>query len=402
MFSKVSSKCVPQVGKRFFGESSEKLVRTSFYDLHLSLGGKMVPFAGYELPVQYEGLGVLKEHVHTRAENCSSLFDVSHMGQIKWHGKDAVKFIEKMVVGDIASLKEGEAKLSLIMNEKGTIVDDTVITNAGDHIYMVVNGACKYKDMAHFENYMKGSGLDVRMEYLGEQQLLALQGKGAKNVLAKLAPSLNLSKMNFMTGTVATVAGIPNCRVTRCGYTGEDGFEISVVPAQAVNLANALLADPSVKPSGLGARDSLRLEAGLCLYGNDLDETINPVEASLVWTIGGPKSRRRLQQGFLGAEHFLEKDGKLKPVSKKRVGLSGMKAPARGHTEVFSADGSKKIGEITSGGFGPTFQKPLAMGYVSVDHSAEGADVQLSVRGKLLPAKVAKTPFVPTDYFKSS
>lgn len=204
-----------------------------------------------------------------------------------------------------------------------------------------------------------------------------------------------------MTGTVATVAGIPNCRVTRCGYTGEDGFEISVTPDQAVNLAKSLLAFPEVKPAGLGARDSLRLEAGLCLYGNDLDETINPVEASLVWTIGGPKSRRRLEQGFLGAEHFLEKSGKLKAVTKKRVGIAGMKAPARGHTEIFAADGTTKIGEITSGGFGPSFQKPLAMGYVQVDHAAENTDVQLSVRGKLLPAKITKMPFVPTDYFKA-
>lgn len=200
--------------------------------------------------------------------------------------------------------------------------------------------------------------------------------------------------MNFMTGTVATVAGIPNCRVTRCGYTGEDGFEISVTPDQAVNLAKSMLAHPEVKPAGLGARDSLRLEAGLCLYGNDLDESINPVEASLTWTIGGPKSRRRLEQGFLGAEHFLEKSGKLKPVQKKRVGIAGMKAPARGHTEVFSADGKDKIGEITSGGFGPTYQKPLAMGYLHVDHTAEGTDVQLSVRGKLLPAKVGSSPLL--------
>lgn len=183
------------------------LVKTSFYDLHMSLGGKMVPFAGYSLPVQYDGLGVLKEHLHTRAENSASLFDVSHMGQIKWYGKDAVKFIEKMVVGDIASLKEGEAKLSLIMNEHGGIVDDTVIANAGDHIYMVVNGACKYKDMDHFNKYLQGSGLDVQMEYQGEQQLLALQGKGAHQVLAKLAPSLNLAKMDFMSGVYTTVAG---------------------------------------------------------------------------------------------------------------------------------------------------------------------------------------------------
>ncbi len=196
----------------------------------------MVPFADYHLPVQYEGLGVLQEHNHTRAANCSSVFDVSHMGQIIWTGKDAVKFIEKMVVGDIGALKAGESKLSLIMNDKGNIVDDTVITNAGDHIYMVVNGACKWKDMEHFKKYM--SGFDVQMNYMETQQLLAVQGKGARNAVAALAPSLDLSRMNFMTSANAvTVAGIPNCRVTRCGYTGEDGFEISVPEKDTERLA---------------------------------------------------------------------------------------------------------------------------------------------------------------------
>lgn len=375
------------------------LVKTALYDLHLELGGKMVPFAGYELPVQYDGLGVLKEHLHTRAEKSASLFDVSHMGQIHWHGKGAVKFIEKMVVGDIAGLKNGEAKLSLIMNEKGGIVDDTVITNAGDHIYMVVNGACKYKDMDHFKAYMQDHN-DVCMDYQETQQLLALQGKGAKDVVQRLAPSIAISKMNFMTSLVATVAGIPNCRVTRCGYTGEDGFEISVTAAEAARLAKALLSEPEVKPAGLGARDSLRLEAGLCLYGNDLDETVTPVEGSLVWTIGGPKSRRRTEQGFLGAEHVLEKDGKLKPITRKRVGLTGMKAPARAHTEIYTADGSKKIGEVTSGTIGPTFQQPMAMGYVSTEFSADGTEVSVLVRGKVTTAQISKMPFVPTDYYK--
>jgi len=380
--------------------TEEKLVKTSFYDLHKSLGGKMVPFAGYELPVQYDGLGVLKEHLHTRAPNSASLFDVSHMGQIKWHGKDAVKFIEKMVVGDIASLKPGEGRLSLIMNEQGGIVDDTVITNAGDHIYMVVNGACKFKDMDHFNKYLSASGLDVQLEYLADQQLVALQGKGAAAALSRLAPAVDFVKLNFMTGLVATVAGIPNCRITRCGYTGEDGFEISVTPEHAVTLATRLLEQPEVKPAGLGARDSLRLEAGLCLYGNDLDESVNPVEANLVWTIGGPKTRRRKEQGFLGASTFLEADGKLKPVQRKRVGIAGMRAPARGHTEVLSKDGAK-IGEITSGGFSPNANKPIAMGFVATEHSAEGTEVQLNIRGKLTPAQVVKMPHFPTDYYRA-
>ena len=268
------------------------------------------------------------------------------------------------------------------------------------HISLAPPTHAQYKDMEHFKKYL-APGLDVRMEYLGEQQLVALQGKGAAIVLARLAPSLKLSSMSFMTGTTATVSGIEGCRVTRCGYTGEDGFEISVDPKNAVALAEALLKQPEVKPSGLGARDSLRLEAGLCLYGNDLDESINPVQGALTWTIGGPKSRRRIEQGFLGASTFLEKDGKLKPQDKKRVGLSGMKAPARGHTPIFTADGKKKIGEITSGGFGPSYGKALAMGYVESASAADGTEVAVEVRGKMMPCQVTKTPFVPTSYFKA-
>jgi len=233
----------------------------------------MVPFAGYELPVQYagEGGGVMKEHLHVRADNSAGIFDVGHMGQIKWHGKDAAKFLEMVVCGDIASLKPSEGKLSLIMNESGGIMDDCVISHTTeDYIYMVVNGACKHKDMAHFEQYLSadgfGRGLDVGMEYMHEQQLLAVQGKGAARALQDLAPELKVSAMNFMTSTLATVAGIRGCRVTRCGYTGEDGFEVSVEPTQALGLLDALLQQESVKVAGLGARDSLRLEAGLCLY----------------------------------------------------------------------------------------------------------------------------------------
>lgn len=216
---------------------STELCKTAFFDVHHNLKGKMVEFAGYNLPVQYEGMGVLKEHNHTRAAGCAGLFDVSHMGQIHWYGKDAVKFIEQMVVGDIASLKAGESKLSLIMNDQGGIVDDTVITNAGDYVYMVVNGGCKWKDMKHFNKYLSESKLDVKMEYQEDMQLLALQGKGAHQVVSRLAPSLDLSKMNFMTSTITNFGGIENTRITRCGYTGEDGFEISCKSKDAVQLA---------------------------------------------------------------------------------------------------------------------------------------------------------------------
>jgi aminomethyltransferase len=380
------------------GLADGPLLPTALKEWHINAGGKMVPFAGYELPVQYAGAGVLKEHNHTRAAGCASVFDVSHMGQIKWTGPDAVKFLEKVLCGDIAMLKPGYGKLSMIMNENGGIVDDSVLTNAGDHIYMVVNGACKHKDMAHFQQYM--SGFNVGMEYMETQQLLAIQGPGAAATVKKLAPSIDIVGMDFMTGVDCQVAGL-DCRVTRCGYTGEDGFEISVAEKDCVALMEALCAEEGVNPCGLGARDSLRLEAGLCLYGNDIDDSTSPVEGGLTWCIGGPKSRRRTEQGFLGADKILEADGKLKKVARKRVGFSGMKAPARGHTEIFAEDGTTKIGEITSGGFGPTYGKPLAMGYVETASSKEGTPVMLSVRGKMQPAVVTKMPFVGVSYYKA-
>jgi aminomethyltransferase len=285
--------------------STESLKRTALYDLHLEMGGKMVPFAGYALPVQYEGLGVLKEHVHTRSKGCASLFDVSHMGQITWKGAEANQFVEKMVCGDIASLKAGESKLSLIMNESGGIMDDTVITQEGNNsIYMVVNGACKEKDIDHFNKYI--TGFDVTMDYNETGHLLALQGDGAKDVLTRLQTSIDISRMGFMTSVNnVTLGDVAGCRVTRCGYTGEDGFEISVPQESADKLARLLLGESSVQVAGLGARDSLRLEAGLCLYGNDLNENINPIEAGLVWTIGGPKTRRRIEQVDTWRRHML-------------------------------------------------------------------------------------------------
>lgn len=269
--------------------------------------------------------------------------------------------------------------------------------------YMVVNGGCKEKDMQYFQYTLEkyGRGLDVRLNYQANSSLLALQGDGAKLVMSRLAPDLDLKKMNFMTGRDCTVAGIPDCKVTRCGYTGEDGFEISVNDVDALELADALLKCPEVKPAGLGARDSLRLEAGLCLYGNDIDENTTPIEAGLTWTIGGPTSRRRLEQGFLGAEHILESNGKLKEVTRKRVGITGMKAPARAHTKVYCSKGEKLIGEITSGGFGPSCNKAIAMGYVASEFALDGKDIQVSIRDKMYPAKVTKMPFHPTNYFRA-
>ena len=322
--------------------------------------------------------------------------------QIRWHGKDRAAFLEKIVVGDIAGLAPGSGCLSLITNEKGGIIDDTVITNAGDYIYMVVNGACKFGDMEHFEEQMKAFDGEVCMEYLeDDMQLLALQGTGAAEVVKKLLPSdFDLTKMAFMTGVDIAVDGIQGCRLTRCGYTGEDGFEIAMPAEHAVSIASKLLEDPAVNPTGLGARDSLRLEAGLCLYGNDLDQETTPTMGTLGWTMGGPGSRRRVEGGFLGAEHILTPEGKFKKVPKKRVGIKGMKAPARDHTEIFDATGETKIGEVTSGTYSPCLKVPIAMGYVETKNAKVGTEVMLKIRNKMQAAEVVKMPFVESRYYR--
>mmetsp|Transcript_18593 Transcript_18593/g.46059 ORF Transcript_18593/g.46059 Transcript_18593/m.46059 type:complete len:413 (+) Transcript_18593:69-1307(+) len=390
-------------GRRSFA-TSENLVKTSLNELHKELGGDMVPFAGYELPVLYKGEngGVMKEHLWCRDDGKAALFDVSHMGQIRWHGKDRADFLEKIVVGDIKGLTTGSGCLSLVTNENGGIIDDTVITNAGDYIYMVVNGATKFGDMKHFEEQMAAFDGDVTMEYLEDSmQLLAIQGPGAAEALKKIIPGdLDLSKMAFMTGTGTTLDGIEDCRVTRCGYTGEDGFEIAMPAEHAVSIASKLLEDPSVNPTGLGARDSLRLEAGLCLYGNDLNENINPVQGALAWTLGGPGSRRRTEQGFLGAEHFLTPEGKLRKQETKRVGIKGMKAPAREHAEIYDATGETKIGEVSSGTYSPCLKAPIAMGYVSAPNAKVGTEVQLKIRNKMQKATITKMPFVEARYYR--
>jgi len=384
--------------------SDEALVKTALFDLHKELGGDLVPFAGYELPVLYKGEngGVMKEHLWCRGDGKAALFDVSHMGQIRWHGKDRVAFLEKVVVGDIAGLAPGSGCLSLVTNEQGGIIDDTVITNAGDHVYMVVNGATKFGDMAHFKKQMESFDGDVTMEYLEDtMQLLAIQGPGAAEAMAKILPDgFDLSGMAFMTGTDTTLDGIDGCRITRCGYTGEDGFEIAMPSENAVSIASKLLSDSNVNPTGLGARDSLRLEAGLCLYGHDLNETITPTMATLGWTMGGPGARRRVEGGFLGAEHILKPDGKFQPVPQKRVGIMGMKAPAREHTEIFDASGETKIGEVTSGTYSPCLKKPVAMGYVEKMSAKAGTEVMLKIRGKMQKAEITKMPFVESHYYR--
>ncbi|KAL3788612.1 hypothetical protein ACHAWO_011828 [Cyclotella atomus] len=382
--------------------TSTQPIPTPLHSLHLQLEGTMVSFADYSLPVLYAGEngGVMKEHLWCRSDGKASLFDVSHMGQIRWRGKDRVAFLERVTVGDIAGLKDGMACLSLLTNERGGIIDDTVITNAGDYVYMVVNGATKHGDMEHFREQMEVFGGDVSMEYLEDSMaLVALQGPGAAEAVGKVLKGVDLEKMPFMSGVDCELDGVHGCRVTRCGYTGEDGFELAIPADHAITIAEALLSNPAVNPTGLGARDSLRLEAGLCLYGHDIDGDIKPTEAALGWTMGGPGSRRRVEGGFLGAEHILKPDGKFQKVTKKRVGLAGFKAPAREGAEIFDEEGNK-VGVVTSGTFSPSLKKPIAMGYVESGLSKPGTEVMLSVRGKMQKAEVTKMPFVDSRYYR--
>jgi aminomethyltransferase len=367
--------------------ADQPLQTTALDSLHRSLGAKMVPFAGYDMPVQYP-TGVLTEHNWTRAH--AGLFDVSHMGQVRLVGAGAAAGLERLVPGDIVGLKPQRTRYTLFTNDAGGILDDLMVTNAGDHLFLVVNAACKQADIAHLQTHL---ATDCRVEPLPDRALLALQGPEAASVLVAHAPEA--VKLGFMQFAPVTVAGLA-CWITRSGYTGEDGFEISVAAADAEKLARGLLGDARVKPIGLGARDSLRLEAGLCLYGHDIDETTTPIEADLAWTI---QKRRREGGGFPGAATILQQLREGAP--RKRVGLKpDGKAPAREHTPVTSSAGAA-IGEVTSGGFGPTVGGPVAMGYVAAAHAAAGTTVQLIVRDQPRPAVVSAMPFTPHRYHRA-
>ncbi len=363
------------------------LLTTPLDALHRELGGKMVPFAGYAMPVQYP-TGVLTEHLHTRA--AAGLFDVSHMGQVTIEGDDPAALLETLVPGDVIGLGIGKTRYSVFTDEAGGILDDLMISKLSDtKLFLVINAACKHADFAHMKARL-GDRADIRM--LDDRALLALQGPRAAEVMAGLAP--DIASQPFMTIREAAIAGI-HCLVTRSGYTGEDGYEISVPADKAEKLARLLLALDGVKPIGLGARDSLRLEAGLCLYGSDIDTTTTPVEGSIAWIIG---KRRRENGGFPGAAIIQRQlaEGALR----RRVGIKpDGRAPARAHTDITDLAGTK-IGEITSGGFGPSADGPVAMGYVPAAFAAEGIPVKLMVRGKALDAKITKLPFVPHRYFK--
>ncbi|WP_104839255.1 glycine cleavage system aminomethyltransferase GcvT [Sinorhizobium fredii] len=376
-------------------EPMSRLNHTPLHALHLSLGARMVPFAGYEMPVQYPE-GVLKEHLHTRS--AAGLFDVSHMGQVIIRPKsgrvaDAALALERLVPVDVLGLAEGRQRYGLFTNPEGGILDDLMIANRGDHLFLVVNAACKEADFAHLKDGL-GDSCDVTL--LDDRALVALQGPRAEAVLCELWA--DVASMRFMDVAEADLHDV-TCIISRSGYTGEDGFEISIPATSAVDVTQRLLEHPDVLAIGLGARDSLRLEAGLCLYGNDIDTGTTPVEAALEWAI--QKSRRAGGEragGFPGADRILaELAGGTR---RRRVGLKPEgRAPVRGGAKLFAdANGAVPVGSVTSGGFGPSVDCPIAMGYVDAAHAENGTQIFAEVRGKYLPVTVSALPFVKQTY----
>ena len=360
------------------------LLETPLGALHRALGGRMVPFAGYAMPVQYPA-GIMAEHLHCRA--AASLFDVSHMGQAELVGEGAAAALESLTPADVQGLKPGRQRYALLTTDAGGIFDDFMVANMGDRLFLVVNASRKAEDFARIAAALPAG---VTLRPLPDRALLALQGPQAIAAIATLAPGI--AALPFMGMGTFDIAGT-EALVSRSGYTGEDGVEISVPADAAERFAQALLALPGVAPAGLGARDSLRLEAGLCLYGNDIDETTSPVEANLTWTIG---KRRRTEWNFRGAARIREEldNG----PQRLRVGIRPEgRQPARGHTPIH-APGGDSVGEVTSGGFGPSANGPVAMGYVARAHAADGTPLELMVRGKPLPARVAPLPFIPHRY----
>jgi len=369
---------------------SESPAKTPLYDLHLELGARMVAFAGYYMPVQYPD-GIIREHQHTRA--AAGLFDVSHMGQVRISGDHAARGLESLAPMDAVDLDIGHMRYGVFTDTGGGILDDLIISNAGEYLFVVVNAACKAGDLARMRTAMADS---CQIDELGDRALLALQGPAARDALAAMAPAV--AHMPFMTMTQVELAGIP-CSVSCSGYTGEDGFEISVPGADAEGLARMLLANDAVAPVGLGARDSLRLEAGLCLYGSDLDSQTTPVEAGLTWTIG--KARRSGGEragGFPGEERIFEQ--LAGGATRRLVGLRPQgRAPVRAGADLVDNHGAS-IGSVTSGGFGPTLGAPVAMGYVGADYRRAGTIVQAVVRGKQLATEVVRLPFVERRYYR--
>jgi len=371
-----------------------EIKRTPLYDRHVSLGARMVPFAGYAMPVQYP-TGILSEHQWTRAH--AGLFDVSHMGQCFLVGRDhetVARALETLIPADILNLKPGQQRYSQFLNDEGGVIDDIMVTRSADPsengvVMLVVNAGCKDQDFAHLKAKLPA---DIRLMIAEHRALLALQGPEAAKVLARHCSGVET--MPFMTQIATQFDAIP-CLVSRSGYSGEDGYEISVKAEKVAVLFERLIAHEEVKPIGLGARDSLRLEAGLCLYGHELDPTTSPIEAAIQWSI---QKRRREEGGFPGFERI--KRELAEGPRRKHVGLLPEgRAPAREGTEITDSHGTK-IGIVTSGGFGPTLNGPCAMGYVDTAHAAIDTTVHLMVRGTAMPAKIVALPFVPNRFYR--
>ena len=372
--------------------ATENLLTTPLNTLHLELGARMVPFAGYSMPVQYPA-GLVAEHHHTRT--AAGLFDVSHMGQLRLTGPDAAAALESLMPVDVIGLGLHKQRYGLLLNDEGGIIDDLMFVNRGADIFVIVNGACKHGDLAHIHSRI---GTLCTIEPQFDRALLALQGPQAVTALARLLPGVE--QLVFMTGMAQTWQGA-DLYVTRSGYTGEDGFEISLPASAAEAFARALLAQPEVKPIGLGARNSLRLEAGLCLYGNDIDTTTTPVEANLNWAMqkvrrtGGARAG-----GFPGADKVLAQLDGTQPAPRLRVGLVALeRVPVREHVELHN-DARQKIGEVTSGLLAPTADKPVALAYVQAEYAAVGTRLNAMVRGKAVPMEVSPLPFVPNRYHR--
>ncbi len=377
---------------RFQLSADTALLNTPLNALHIELGARMVPFAGYSMPVQYP-MGLMAEHHHTRAE--AGLFDVSHMGQLRLVGPDAAAAFESLMPIDVIDLPVGKQRYGLLLTDEGTIIDDLMFVNRGTDIFVIVNGACKVNDIAHIQARI---GARCQVIPMPERALLALQGPKAVDALSRMVPGVE--KLVFMTGASFDWQGA-DLFITRSGYTGEDGFEISVGNDQVDAFARALLAQAEVKPIGLGARNSLRLEAGLCLYGNDIDTTTTPIEAGLNWALqkvrrtGGARAG-----GFPGANIVLGQLDGTYPLTRKRVGfIAQERVPVREHVELQSLQGVK-IGEVSSGLLGPTANVPVAMGYVDAANAAIGTVVNAMVRGKAVPMTVSAMPFVPNRYYR--
>ena len=368
------------------------LLNTPLNALHLELGARMVPFAGYSMPVQYP-MGLMAEHIHTRSE--AGLFDVSHMGQLRLVGTDAASAFESLMPVDVIDLPVGKQRYGLLLTDEGNIIDDLMFVNRGADIFVIVNGACKVNDIAHIQGRI---GAKCQVIPMPERALLALQGPKAVDVLSRMVPGVE--KLVFMTGASFDWQSA-DLFITRSGYTGEDGFEISVHNDHVDAFARALLAQAEVKPIGLGARNSLRLEAGLCLYGNDIDTSTTPIEAGLNWAIqkvrrtGGARAG-----GFPGADIVLGQLDGSRSLTRKRVGLIAQeRVPVREHVELQNTQGVK-IGEVSSGLLGPSANVPVAMGYVDVASASLGTVVNAMVRGKAVPMTVSAMPFVPNRYYR--